>query len=64
MEENKPIELRSEKVRNIIGRMPPVLVRYGTAMIVSAVLVLAAIAAIVPYQPKISLEVAGAFHLP
>lgn len=57
MEENKPIELRSEKVRNIIGRMPPVLVRYGTVMIVGALLVLAGIAAFVPYQPKISIEI-------
>ncbi|WP_298646425.1 hypothetical protein [uncultured Proteiniphilum sp.] len=57
MEENKPIELRSEKVRNIIGRMPPVLVRYGTVMIVAALLVLAGIAAFVPYQPKISIEI-------
>ncbi len=60
MEENKPIELRSEKVRNIIGRMPPVLVRYGTVMIVAALLVLAGIAAFVPYQPKISIEIAVA----
>jgi len=57
MEENKPIELRSEKVRNIIGRMPPVLVRYGTVMIVAALLVLTGIAAFVPYQPKISIGI-------
>ncbi len=57
MEENKPIELRSEKVRNIIGRMPPVLVRYGTLMIVTALLVLTGIAAFIPYQPKISIGI-------
>ena len=57
MEQEKKIELRSEKVRNIIGRMPPVLVRYGTVMIVAALLVLMGIAAFVPYQPKISIEV-------
>lgn len=56
-EQEKKIELRSEKVRNIIGRMPPVLVRYGTVMIVAALLVLAGIAAFVPYQPKISIEI-------
>ena len=33
MEERKPIELRSEKVRNIIGQIPPVLLRYGTVII-------------------------------
>ena len=60
MEENKPIELRSEKVRNIIGRMPPVLVRHGTVMVVAALLVLAGLAAFVPYQPKISIEISAA----
>lgn len=57
MEENKPIELRSEKVRNIIGRMPPVLVRYGTAIISLALCMLVAAAAFIPYQPKISIEI-------
>ena len=33
MEERKPIELRSEKVRSIIGQIPPVLLRYGTVII-------------------------------
>jgi hypothetical protein len=50
-------ELRSEKVRNIIGRMPPVLVRYGTIMIVASLVVLTGIAAFVPYQPTISIEI-------
>lgn len=51
------VELRSEKVRNIIGRMPPALVRYGTVLIVASLLVLTGIAAFVPYRPKISMEI-------
>ena len=31
---NSKIELRSEKVRNIIGEIPPALVRWGIAIIV------------------------------
>lgn len=37
------IELRSEKVRNIIGEIPPALVRWGIAIIVIIFAVLLAI---------------------
>ena len=43
MKEERPIELRSEKVRNIIGRMPSVLIRYGTMIIGAALLMLCVI---------------------
>lgn len=57
MEENKPLELRSEKVRNIIGQVPPGLLRYGTAFIGLALCMLVAAAAFVPYYPSIAIEV-------
>ena len=44
------IELRSDKVRHIIGTRPPAAVRYGT-LIVVAVMTLIIIAAIIPYSP-------------
>lgn len=47
------IELRSDKVRHIIGTRPPAAVRYGTLIvIVVAVMTLIIIAAaIIPYSP-------------
>ncbi|MEN6618853.1 MAG: HlyD family secretion protein [Rikenellaceae bacterium] len=59
MEDNnkKYIELRSEKVRNIIGQVPPVLLRYGTIIISVVLLLLVIIAAFVPYRKSISINV-------
>lgn len=56
MEENKQIELRSEKVRNIIGQIPPVLLRNGISIIGLSLLMLIIIAAFVPYQPTIDIK--------
>lgn len=53
----KPVELRSEKVRNIIGQVPPVLLRYGIAFIGLALLVLVGISAFIPYQPYIDVKI-------
>lgn len=39
--ESDNIELRSEKVRNVIGKVPPRLVRIGTVIITIIVLALA-----------------------
>lgn len=33
-EEKNKIELRSEKVRNIMGEMPPFLVRWGNTVLI------------------------------
>ena len=52
----KTVELRSEKVRNIIGQVPPVLLRYGISIIGLAICVLVGISAIIPYQPSIDTE--------
>ncbi len=41
------IELRSEKVRNIIGRVPPLLIRSGITLITILLVLLAALAYVV-----------------
>lgn len=53
----KPIELRSEKVRNIIGQIPPVFLRYGIVIISLSLLMLVGISAFIPYQPGINIEI-------
>jgi hypothetical protein len=50
---NKIIELRSEKVRNIVGQAPPVLLRYGISIIGLSLFILLVLAAFIPYQPTI-----------
>ena len=52
-QENKQIELRSEKVRNIIGKIPPFLLRNGMAMIGVAIAMLIGVSAFLTYQPQI-----------
>ena len=43
------IELRSEKVRKLIGEIPPSLVRWGTAIIAIVFLALLAAVCLLPY---------------
>lgn len=43
------IELRSEKVRNLLGEIPPAWVRYGTVIIVAIFLMLLLIVCFMPY---------------
>lgn len=43
------IELRSEKVRGLIGEVPPSLVRWGTALIVTVFAALIAAVCLLPY---------------
>ncbi|MCM1140919.1 MAG: hypothetical protein NC453_20300 [Muribaculum sp.] len=53
METNKPthdkIELRSEKVRQLIGEIPPSLVRWGIAIIAIVFIALIAAICLLPY---------------
>lgn len=42
-------ELRSEKVRNLLGEEPPVLVRWGTIIIVAIFMVLLLVLCFMPY---------------
>lgn len=43
------IELRSEKVRNLLGEIPPAFVRWGSVIIVAIFLVLLLVVCFVPY---------------
>ena len=43
------IELHSAKVRNLLGEIPPALVRWGTVIIVAIFLILLLVVCFVPY---------------
>lgn len=47
--EDNNIELRSEKVRNLLGEVPPSLVRWGTVIIVAIFLALLLVVCFMPY---------------
>ena len=49
MKKGTEIELRSEKVRNLLGEIPPALVRWGTVIIVAIFLALLLVVCFVPY---------------
>ena len=57
MSETNNIELRSEKVRQIIGKVPPVLARTGTFIII--ILVIALAVAFYTIRYPITIEVEG-----
>ena len=59
--ESDNIELRSEKVRNVIGKVPPRLVSLGTVVITIIVLALAVAFYKIPYP--ISIEEIGRAHV-
>lgn len=46
---NNEIELRSEKVRKLLGEIPPALVRWGTVIIVAIFLTLLLVICFIPY---------------
>lgn len=46
---NGNIELRSEKVRKLLGEIPPSLVRWGTVIITVIFLALLATVCLIPY---------------
>lgn len=43
------IELHSEKVRNLLGEIPPALVRWGTAILVAIFLIMLLVVCFIPY---------------
>lgn len=49
-EQKSNYELRSEKVRSIVGQIPPALVRYGTIILFVVLVILFGIAYFVPYK--------------
>lgn len=46
---SEEIELRSEKVRNLLGEIPSSLIRWGIVIIVSVFLILLLVVCFVPY---------------
>lgn len=46
---NSDVELRSEKVRTLLGEIPPSLVRWGTVIIVAIFLILLLVVCFMPY---------------
>lgn len=57
MENKDNIELRSEKVRHIIGRIPPLLIRMGTAVV--AIIMIAMSVAVYTVHYPITIEAKG-----
>lgn len=53
----KSIELRSEKVRNIVGQIPSLLIRQGILIIGLVLLVLLGISAFIPYKKTIPVKI-------
>lgn len=47
--ESSELMLRSEKVRNLLGEIPPALVQWGTVIIVAIFLILLLVVCFVPY---------------
>lgn len=56
MEDYERIELRSEKVRNIIGRIPPMLIRTGIGFISILLIALFVAAWFIPYPESIKVQ--------
>ncbi|MDR0755103.1 MAG: HlyD family secretion protein, partial [Prevotellaceae bacterium] len=56
-EKDKNIELRSEKVRNITGKIPPVFTRYGISIVAVTLFVLFIISIIIPYREQVNLSI-------
>lgn len=48
MKKETGIELRSEKVRNLLGEIPPTLVRWGTVIIIAIFLILLLVVCFMP----------------
>ncbi|MBR8702995.1 hypothetical protein [Porphyromonas levii] len=49
-QQERSYELRSEKVRSIVGQIPPALVRYGTIILFAVLLIIFGIAYFMPYK--------------
>lgn len=49
-EQERNYELRSEKVRSVVGQIPPALVRYGTIILFAVLVALFGIAYFMPYK--------------
>lgn len=56
MEENRQIELRGEKVRNLVGHISSVLRPFGTSIIAISLLILLNNATFIPYQLDFAMD--------
>ncbi len=57
MAEERNIELRSEKVRNIVGKIPPAVDRYGIAVIGLVLMAIVGVSVLIPYKETVSFGV-------
>lgn len=57
MNSRQGIELRSEKVRNIVGKIPPVTLRMGIAIISGIIVLVLAVAYFMPYPQYYNTEI-------
>lgn len=57
MHENNNLELRSEKMRNIIGKIPPFLLRKGIAIITIVIITLLCLMYFIPYPQNKNLDI-------
>lgn len=57
MEKKKDIELRSGKVRSIIGKMPGYYLRYGTIIVISVLALLTGILSSIKSETRITLDI-------
>ncbi len=56
MKNEKLVEIRSEKVKNIIEKMPSALIKYGIAVISITVITLLAIVVFIPYPESVYID--------
>ena len=57
MAEERNIELRSEKVRNIVGKIPPTVDRYGITVIGLVLMAIVGVSMLIPYKETVSFGV-------
>lgn len=57
MPEIKDIELRSDRVRKIVGKIPPAIDRYGISVIGLLLVVMVGVSMIIPYKETVCLPV-------
>lgn len=57
MDKPKDIELRSEKIKNIIGQIPPFLIRYGNSVLSVILLLLIFLATSVPFPHRTNVNI-------
>lgn len=57
MADERNIELRSEKVRNIVGKIPPAVDRYGITVIGLVLMAIVGVSMLIPYKETVSFGV-------